>query len=60
MATFVVLASFSDQGIQNVKQTVERADAFKHMAIKAGATVKRHLLDAWVLRHRCHMRGARR
>jgi uncharacterized protein with GYD domain len=40
MATFVVLASFSDQGIKNVKQTVERADAFKHMATKAGATVK--------------------
>ena len=40
MATFVVLASFSDQGIKNVKQTIERADAFKHMATKAGATVK--------------------
>jgi len=25
---FVVLASFSDQGIKNVKQTIERADAF--------------------------------
>jgi uncharacterized protein with GYD domain len=40
MATFVVLASFSDQGIKNVKQTIERADAFKQMATKAGATVK--------------------
>lgn len=40
MATFVVLARFSDQGIKNVKQTIERADAFKHMASKAGATVK--------------------
>ena len=40
MATFVVLAKFSDQGIKNVKQTIERADAFKHMATKAGATVK--------------------
>ena len=40
MATYVVLASFSDQGIKNVKQTIERADAFKQMAKKAGATVK--------------------
>ena len=40
MATFVVLASFSDQGIKNVKQTIERADAFKQMATKAGATIK--------------------
>src|SRR5215831_6338866 len=40
MATFVVLATFSDQGIKNVKQTIERADAFKKMAQKTGATVK--------------------
>jgi len=40
MATFVVLATFSEQGIKNVKQTIERADAFKHMAQKAGVTVK--------------------
>ena len=40
MATFVVLASFSDQGIKNVKQTIERADAFKQMATKSGATIK--------------------
>jgi uncharacterized protein with GYD domain len=40
MATFIVLASFSDQGIKNIKQTVERADAFKQMATKAGASVK--------------------
>lgn len=40
MATFVVLAKFSDQGIKNVKQTIERADAFKQMAQKTGVTVK--------------------
>jgi uncharacterized protein with GYD domain len=40
MATFVVLASFTGQGIKNVKQTIERADAFKHMASKVGVTVK--------------------
>lgn len=40
MATFVVLATFTEQGMKNVKQTVERADAFKQMAQKAGASVK--------------------
>ncbi len=40
MATFIVLANFSEQGIKNVKQSIERADAFKQMAAKAGATVK--------------------
>ena len=49
MATFVVLASFSDQGIKNVKQTIERADAFKQMATKAGATIKDIY---WTLRSR--------
>jgi len=28
MATFIVLATFSEQGIKNVRQTIERADAF--------------------------------
>lgn len=40
MATYVVLASFTDQGIKNVKETAARADAFKEMAKKAGASVK--------------------
>jgi uncharacterized protein with GYD domain len=40
MPTFVVLAKFSDQGVKNVKQTIERADAFRHMAEKAGANVR--------------------
>ena len=40
MATFIMLASFSDQGIKTVKQSVERADAFRQMAAKAGASVK--------------------
>jgi uncharacterized protein with GYD domain len=39
MAKFIVLANFSDQGIKNVKQTIERADAFKQMATKVGATI---------------------
>ncbi len=40
MATFVVLANFTDQGIRNVKDTVGRAEAFKEMARKSGITVK--------------------
>lgn len=40
MATFVVLASFTDQGIKNVKQTIERAEAFKQLASKSGASIK--------------------
>ena len=40
MATFVVLASFSDQGIRNVKETINRAESFKEMAKKSGVTVK--------------------
>jgi uncharacterized protein with GYD domain len=40
MATFVVLAGFTDQGIKNVKDTIGRAEAFKSMAKKSGVTVK--------------------
>ena len=40
MATFVVLGSFTDQGVRNAKDTTKRADAFKEMARKAGVTVK--------------------
>jgi len=29
MATFIVLASFTDQGIHEVKETISRAEAFK-------------------------------
>ena len=40
MATFVVLASFTDQGIRNVKETINRAEAFKELAKKSGVTIK--------------------
>jgi len=40
MATFVVLAGYTDQGIRNVKETISRAEAFKQMAKKTGVTVK--------------------
>lgn len=40
MAHFIVLASFTDQGIRNVKDTVKRAEAFKEAARKFGVSVK--------------------
>jgi uncharacterized protein with GYD domain len=40
MATYVLLASFTDQGIRNVKDTTKRAEAFRELAKKVGATVK--------------------
>src|SRR3954463_15346233 len=40
MATFVMLVSFTEQGVRNVKETTKRADAFKDMARKVGLTVK--------------------
>lgn len=40
MATFVVLATFTDKGIHDAKDTVDRADKFREMAQKAGVTVK--------------------
>jgi uncharacterized protein with GYD domain len=40
MPTYIVLASFTEQGIKNIKDSPKRADAFKEMAKKSGATVK--------------------
>ncbi len=40
MATYISLISFTDQGIRNVKQSPERAQAFRDMVEKTGATVK--------------------
>jgi uncharacterized protein with GYD domain len=40
MPTYIVLASFTDQGIRKVKDSPKRAAAFKDMAKKCGATVK--------------------
>jgi uncharacterized protein with GYD domain len=40
MATYIVLGNFSDQGIRNVKESPKRAEAFKDLAKKTGATVK--------------------
>jgi len=40
MATYIQLVSWTDQGIRNVKDTTERAEAFREAARKLGATVK--------------------
>ena len=40
MATYIVLTSFTDQGIRNVKDTTKRADGVKELAKKFGITAK--------------------
>ena len=40
MATYCVLASFTEQGVRNAKDSPQRAEAFKEMARKCGVTVK--------------------
>jgi uncharacterized protein with GYD domain len=40
MATYIVLSSFTDQGIRNGKDTIKRADAAREMAKKMGVTMK--------------------
>ena len=40
MATYIVLNTFTDQGIRNVRETTNRADAVRDMAKKFGVTVK--------------------
>jgi uncharacterized protein with GYD domain len=40
MATYIMLANFTDQGIRSVKDTTKRADAFKELAKGSGATIK--------------------
>lgn len=40
MIRYVTLLNFTDQGIRNVKQTIDRAKAFKATADKLGATLK--------------------
>ena len=40
MATFITLISLTEHGEEDIKHSVERADAFRATAEKAGATVK--------------------
>lgn len=40
MPTFIMLTSFTDQGVRAVKDTVKRAEKFKELAKQNGATAK--------------------
>lgn len=40
MLTYIVLASFTDQGIRSIRETTKRADAAKEMASRFGVTMK--------------------
>ena len=40
MAHYIVLASFTDQGIKSVKETSKRAKGFRELAKSAGASIK--------------------
>ena len=40
MATYIVLANFTDQGIRSAKDSPKRAEGFKQMAETFGVTVK--------------------
>jgi uncharacterized protein with GYD domain len=40
MATYIVLSSFTEQGIRSVKDTTKRADMVRQVAKKFGVTVR--------------------
>src|SRR5262245_29947861 len=40
MPTYIVLGTFTDQGIRNIKDTTKRAGAVKEAAKKMGASIK--------------------
>ena len=40
MATYLLLGTFTDQGIRNIKDTTKRADMVRSMGKKIGVTVK--------------------
>lgn len=40
MATYILLATYTEQGIKGIKDTVKRTEGVKELAKKAGATMK--------------------
>jgi uncharacterized protein with GYD domain len=40
MPTFIALANFTEQGLRNIKGTVDRSDAAREAAKKMGVTIK--------------------
>jgi uncharacterized protein with GYD domain len=40
MATYILLATYTEQGLRGIKDTVKRTEAVREMAKKAGVTMK--------------------
>ncbi|MFZ0853383.1 MAG: GYD domain-containing protein [Hyphomicrobiaceae bacterium] len=40
MATYILLASYSEQGLKGIKDTVKRTEAVRDLAKKAGVSMK--------------------
>jgi uncharacterized protein with GYD domain len=40
MASYILLANYTEQGIKNIKETMKRADTVKALAKKAGCNMK--------------------
>jgi uncharacterized protein with GYD domain len=40
MATYIMLGTYAEQGIKNIKDTIKRKEAVKELAKKAGVTFK--------------------
>ena len=40
MATYILLANYTEQGIKGIKDTVKRTESVKELAKKAGCTMK--------------------
>lgn len=40
MATYILLATYTEQGIRGIKDTVKRTEAVRELAKKAGAAMK--------------------
>ena len=40
MLTYIVLGSFTDQGLRSIKDTTKRADAAKEMAARSGVKMR--------------------
>jgi len=40
MATYIILANFTDQGIRNIKDSRKRAEAFRQLCEKVGVKAK--------------------
>jgi len=52
MMTYVVLATFTDQGVKNAKDAPKRAEAFKQDGEDVWSGRERYILDARTIRRR--------